>query len=107
VIGSTVTPCWVFPGWHFAHSDRNGPVGLVNVVNGSVGTVTGRHHTGQLGGPTVITSHNGRYLVIFSYFSATVVAKSVSVEFLYVVSRSTESLCNAEQDALRAIACFS
>jgi len=28
--------------WHFAHSDRNGPVGLVKVVNGSVGTVTSR-----------------------------------------------------------------
>jgi len=22
----------VFPGWHLAHSDRNGPFGLVNVV---------------------------------------------------------------------------
>jgi len=36
-IGSTVLPFWVFPGWHFAHSERNGAVGL---VNGSVGTVT-------------------------------------------------------------------
>jgi len=36
-IGSTVPPVWLFPGWHFAHSDRNGAVGL---VNGSVGTVT-------------------------------------------------------------------
>jgi len=63
-IGSTVPPFWVFPGWHFAHSDRNGPVGLVNVVNGSVGTVTSRHHTGHRGGPAIVTSHNGRYLVI-------------------------------------------
>jgi len=31
-----VPPFWVFPGWHFVHSDRNGPVALVNVVNGSV-----------------------------------------------------------------------
>jgi len=31
----------------FAHSYRNGRVGLVNVVNGSVGTVTSRHRTGQ------------------------------------------------------------
>jgi len=48
-IGSTVLPFWVFPGWHFAHSDRNGPVGLVNVVNGSVLTVTRWHHTGHRG----------------------------------------------------------
>jgi len=47
------------------HSDRNGPVGLVNVVNGSVGTVTSRHHTGHRGGPAIVTSHNGRYLVNF------------------------------------------
>jgi len=49
VIGSTVLPFSVFPGWHFAHSDRNGPVGLVNVVDESVravgttlGTVAGQ-----------------------------------------------------------------
>jgi len=35
-IGSTVPPFWVFPGWHFAHSERGGSVSLVNVVNGSV-----------------------------------------------------------------------
>jgi len=33
-IGSTVSPFWVFPGSFFTRSDRNGPVGLVNVVNG-------------------------------------------------------------------------
>jgi len=27
------------------------PAGLVNVVNGSVGTVTSRHHTGHRAGP--------------------------------------------------------
>jgi len=63
-IGSTVPPFWVFPGCHFAHSDRNGPVGLVNVVNGSVGTVTSRHHTGHRGGPAIVTSQHGRYLVV-------------------------------------------
>jgi len=62
-IGSTVPPFWVFPGWHFARSDRNGPVWLVNVVNGSVGTVTSRHHTGHRGEPAIVTSHNVRYLV--------------------------------------------
>jgi len=36
---STVPPFWVFLGWHFTHSERNGSVGLVNVVIGSVGTV--------------------------------------------------------------------
>jgi len=51
-------------GWLFAHSERNGPVGLVNAVNGSVGTVTSRHHTGHHGGPAIVTSHNGRYLVL-------------------------------------------
>jgi len=45
------------------HSHRNWPVVLVNVVNGSVGTVTTRHHTGHRGGPAIIASHNGRYLV--------------------------------------------
>jgi len=54
-------------GWHFAHSDRNGPVGLVNVVNGSVVTVTSRHQTGHRGGPVIIVSHNGRYLVKFVF----------------------------------------
>jgi len=54
---------WVFLGWHFAHSDRNGLVGLVNVVNGSVGTVTSQHHTGHCGGPAIATSNKGRYLV--------------------------------------------
>jgi len=49
----------VFPGWHFAHSDRNGPAGLVNVVNSSVGTVTSRHHTGYRGDPAIVTSHDG------------------------------------------------
>jgi len=34
---STVSPVWVFPGWLFAHSVRNGALCL---VNGSVGTVT-------------------------------------------------------------------
>jgi len=28
IVGSMVPPFGVFPGWHFAHSDRNGPVGL-------------------------------------------------------------------------------
>jgi len=60
-IGSTVLPFWVFPGWQTA---RNGSVGLVNVVYGSVGTVTSRHHTGHRGGPAIVTSHNGRNLVI-------------------------------------------
>jgi len=55
-IGSTVPPLWVFPGWHLTHSDRSGSVGLVNVVNGSVGTVTSRHRTGQSGGPAIVTS---------------------------------------------------
>jgi len=60
-IGSTVPPFWVFLRRHFDHADRNGPVGL---VNGSVGTVTSRHHTGHRGGPAaIVTSHNGRYLV--------------------------------------------
>jgi len=58
-----VPPFWVFPGWHFAHSDKNGPVGLVNVVNGSVGTVTSQHHTGHRGGPAIVTSCNRRHLV--------------------------------------------
>jgi len=56
-IGSTVPPFWVFLGWRFAHSDRNGPVELVNVVNGSVGTVISQHHTGHRGGPAIVTSH--------------------------------------------------
>jgi len=64
LIRSTVLPFWVFSGWHLAHSDRNGPVGLVNVVNGSVGTVTSRHHTGHRGGPASVTSHNRRYIVL-------------------------------------------
>jgi len=55
---------WVFPGWHFAHSDRNRSVGLVNVVTGSVETVTSRHHTGHRGGPAIVTSHHGRYLIL-------------------------------------------
>jgi len=58
-----VPPFWVFPDWHFSHSDRNGPVGIVNVVNGSVGTVTSRHHNGHRGGPVIVTYHNGRHLV--------------------------------------------
>jgi len=62
-MGSMGLPFWVFPGWHLAHSDRNGPVGLVNVVNGSVGTITSRHNTGHRGGPAIITSHDGRYHV--------------------------------------------
>jgi len=38
-----------------AHSDRNGLVGLVNVMNGSVGTVTSRHHTyGHRDGPAIV-----------------------------------------------------
>jgi len=57
-IGSLV---YAIPGWHFTHSDRNGPVGL---VNGSVRTVTSRHHTGHHGGPAIITSHNRGYLVL-------------------------------------------
>jgi len=64
VIRSMVLPFWVFPGWDFAHSDRNWPFGLVNVVNGSVGTVTSRHHTGHRGGPAIVTSHIGWYLVL-------------------------------------------
>jgi len=63
VIGSMYPPFWVFPGWHFTHSDRIGPVGLVNVVNGSVGTVTSWQHTGHRGGPAIVTSHHGRYHV--------------------------------------------
>jgi len=58
VIGSTVPPFWALSGWHFAHSDRNGLVGLVNVMNGSVGTVASRHHTGHRGEPAIVTSHN-------------------------------------------------
>jgi len=59
-IGSTVVPFWMFPGWRFTRSDRNGPVGLVNVANGSVGTVTSRHHTRH----RIVISHNGRYLLL-------------------------------------------
>jgi len=55
-IGSTVLAFWEFQGWHFAHPERNGPFGMVNVVNGSVGTVTSRHHTGHRGGPAIVTS---------------------------------------------------
>jgi len=54
VIGSTVLP---FPCWHFAHLDRNGPVGLVNVLNGSVGIVTSWQHTGHRGGLAIVTLH--------------------------------------------------
>jgi len=43
------------------------PVGLVNVVNGSVGTVTSRHHTGHRGGPAIVTSHTDDAL--FTKFS--------------------------------------
>jgi len=50
------------------HSDRNGPVGLVNIVNGSVGTVTSRHHTGHRSRPAIVTSHNGRHLVYYTKF---------------------------------------
>jgi len=64
MIGSTVPPFWVFLGWHFAYSERNGPVWLVNVVNGSVGTVTSQHHTEHRGRLAIVTFHNGRYLVI-------------------------------------------
>jgi len=60
---SEVPSFWVFPGWHFAHSDSNGPVGL---VNGSVGKVTSRHHTGHYGGLAIITSHSGRYLLLIA-----------------------------------------
>jgi len=49
----------MFSGWHFAHSDRNRPVGFVTVVHGSV---TSQHR----GGPAIVTSHNGRYLVLSS-----------------------------------------
>jgi len=56
-IGSLVSPFWVFWGWHFAHSDRNGLVGLVNVVNGSVGTITSRHHTGHFDGQYLVIEH--------------------------------------------------
>jgi len=51
------SPFWVFPGWRFAHSDRNGPVELVNVVNGSVGPVTSWHHTGHCGRLAIVTFH--------------------------------------------------
>jgi len=50
-------------GLALRHSDRNGPAGL---VNGSVGTVTSRHHIGHHGGPAIVTSQNGRYLVRYS-----------------------------------------
>jgi len=63
VIGSMVVPFWAFLGWHFAQSVRNGLVRLVNVVNGSVGTVASRNRIGHRGRPAVVTSHNGRYLV--------------------------------------------
>jgi len=59
-IGSTVLPFWVFPGWH-------GPVELVTIVNRSVETVTSQHHTEHRGRPAIVTSHNGRYLVLISY----------------------------------------
>jgi len=59
-IGNTFPPSWVFPGRHFAHPDRNGPVGLVTVVTRSVGTVPGRQHTVRRGGPAIVTSHYGR-----------------------------------------------
>jgi len=45
------------------HSDSNGPVGLVNVVNGSAATVTSRHHTGHHFGSAAVVSHNGQSLV--------------------------------------------
>jgi len=63
---STVPPFCMFQDWRFAHSDRYGPVGLVNVVNGSVGTVTSRHYTWHRGGPAIVTSHSERYLVLSS-----------------------------------------
>jgi len=62
-----VFPFWVIQGRHFAHSHRNRPVGLVNVVNGSVGTVSSRHHTGHRGKPAIVMSHNGRYLVSLQF----------------------------------------
>jgi len=63
-IGSMVLPFWVFTGWHFTHSDRNGPVGLVNVVRGAV---TSRHHTGHRGRTAIIMSHTDDTLfVLFS-----------------------------------------
>jgi len=40
----------------------------VSVVNGSVGTVTSRHHTRHCGGPAIVTSHHGRYLVFCLLF---------------------------------------
>jgi len=85
-IGSTVLPFWVLLGWHFVHSDRNGPVWLVNVVNGSVETVTSRHHTGHRGGPAIVTSHNGRYLVktgVRNFFTTGVSMKSVTKRVSY------------------------
>jgi len=57
VIRSTVPPFWVFLDSYFAHSDRNRPVGLVNVVNGSVETVALRRALWQ---PVIVTSSNGR-----------------------------------------------
>jgi len=50
----TVSPFWVFLGWHFVNSYRNGPVWLVNVVNISVGTVTSRHHTWHITDDTLV-----------------------------------------------------
>jgi len=37
-IESTFPPFWVFPGWYFARSDRNGAVSQLGPMNGSVGT---------------------------------------------------------------------
>jgi len=37
-IQNFVSPFWVFSGWHFSHSHRNGLVELVTVMSGSVGS---------------------------------------------------------------------
>jgi len=69
-------PFWVLLGFHFAHSDRNGPVGLANVVNGSVETVTSQHHTGpvvdQLSSRPI---PYGRYLVKHSNMQVAVIVR--------------------------------
>jgi len=46
---------------------KTGPVVLVNVTNGSVGSVTSRHHTGR---PTTVMSHNGRYLANIQFYQS-------------------------------------
>jgi len=63
-IGSTVPPFWMFPGRHFAHSDRNGLVRLVNIANGSVGTVAG-----QLSSRPITDDTLSYYLFVLDVYS--------------------------------------